>query len=149
MLLGLLSLSALAADAQKRPTDDQRGKELYERHCVSCHGATARGDGPATEALVVPVPDLQGQVRADAATIKVVQFGRRAMPAFEASFDSDDARRVLLWMAKVHTAPATPPAEDKQKPAPSEDAQGGDAQGGDAQGGDGPGAEGDGPEENE
>jgi mono/diheme cytochrome c family protein len=143
VLLLLLLPIAQAADSQKRPTDDQRGKELYERHCVSCHGAKNRGDGPATSALVVKVPDLAGKIKADPDTIKLVQLGRGPMPAFEASFDADDTKRLLGWMAKVHSAPAAAAAA----PAPAEpdgpsDVQGGDAQGGDVQGGDGPAGEG-------
>jgi mono/diheme cytochrome c family protein len=30
----------------------------YERYCVSCHGKTARGDGPLAKELRVAVPDL-------------------------------------------------------------------------------------------
>lgn len=129
--LALLMLSglALAADSQKRPTDEQRGKELYERHCVSCHGAQARGDGPATQALVVPIPDLAGKVKVDGdnlkETIKIVQLGRGAMPSFEASFDNDDARRVVQWMAKVHKASTAAPAPAE----PADDTPAGDAQG--------------------
>ncbi|MEQ1504279.1 MAG: cytochrome c, partial [Myxococcota bacterium] len=105
-MLSLWALSigtALATDNAKRPTDEQRGKELYERHCVSCHGAKAAGDGPATSALVFEVPDLQGKVKSDRATIDLVVLGKGTMPAFEASFESDDARRVLQYMATVHT----------------------------------------------
>lgn len=118
----LLGSAALAADGGKRPTDEVRGKELYDRHCLACHGATAAGDGPATTALVAEVPNLQGAVKDDKAAIELVRFGRGAMPAFEASFDAEDARRVLKYMAQVHTAaekPATRPAD----PAPAPEAE--------------------------
>jgi mono/diheme cytochrome c family protein len=135
VLLLLLLPVAQAADSQKRPTDDQRGKELYDRHCTSCHGAKNKGDGPATQALVVKVPDLAGKVKADPDTIKLVQLGRGPMPAFEASFDNDDTKRVLSWMAKVHTSPVA------AGPTPTEP---GSKEAGDAQGG---APEGDAPEE--
>jgi mono/diheme cytochrome c family protein len=35
-----------------------KGQTTYERYCVSCHGKTARGDGPLAKELRVPVPDL-------------------------------------------------------------------------------------------
>ena len=34
------------------------GEALYAQVCATCHGADAKGDGPAAEVLVVPVPDL-------------------------------------------------------------------------------------------
>lgn len=101
---------AVAGQPTKRPTDQERGKELYDRHCVACHGVRGAGDGPATEALVVPVPDLVGKVKADQASIDVVEIGRGAMPSFQPSFDAADAKRVLMYMAKLQDQPETPPA---------------------------------------
>ncbi len=37
-----------------------RGKSLFERYCVTCHGATGRGDGPAASSLPVRMDDLSG-----------------------------------------------------------------------------------------
>lgn len=105
---------ASAAQPTKRPTDQERGKELYDRHCLACHGTRGAGDGPATEALVVPIPDLVGKVKADAKTIDLVEIGRGAMPGFQASFDADDAKRVLAWMSKLDQQPAV------QEEAPAE-----------------------------
>ena len=102
-------LSIAAADAQeqptKRPTDEARGQELYKRHCEACHGAWNKGHGPATQALVRPVPDLEGRVVADDRTIQVVMRGRGAMPGYEQTFDRFDAKRVLEHMAKLKQPP--------------------------------------------
>lgn len=117
-MLGFLILAITAGWAQdkKRPTDEQRGKELYDRHCLACHGATNRGDGPATGALVFPVPDLQGKVDAGKPGTDMVLYGSGPMPAYEATFDLEDAKRVLKYMAVVHTKP--PPAPAKPAAAP-------------------------------
>lgn len=118
--------TAGAAQPTKRPTDEDRGRELYERHCNACHGPDARGKGPATEALVAEVPNLKGKVRADDATVTVVQEGKGPMPAFEATFDVADTKRVLQWMAKLpfETAPATPAPPKPENDAPEGDAPG-------------------------
>jgi mono/diheme cytochrome c family protein len=34
------------------------GRTLYLNHCASCHGASARGDGPVADSLRVRPPDL-------------------------------------------------------------------------------------------
>lgn len=34
------------------------GQELFMRYCASCHGMNAKGDGPASEAMVPPPTNL-------------------------------------------------------------------------------------------
>ncbi len=34
------------------------GKEMYKEYCAVCHGADAKGNGPAVAALKAPPPDL-------------------------------------------------------------------------------------------
>ncbi|QFS83945.1 Cytochrome c [Roseivivax sp. THAF40] len=34
------------------------GKSLYERHCATCHGLSAKGDGPMAPALLIQPTDL-------------------------------------------------------------------------------------------
>jgi len=116
-LAGALALSTLAPAAQpnKRPTDEVRGKELYTRHCEACHGAQAKGHGPATKALVHPVPDLTGKVKADDKTIRIVLRGKAAMPGYEQTFDNHDAKRVLQHMARLK---APVPGAKPESPAP-------------------------------
>ena len=111
-LLVLLPSAFAAKPSQRRPTDMERGKELYLLHCVACHGAKNHGDGPATEALVADVPDLVGKVKADDATAQLLLQGRGAMPSYEASFDAKDAKRVLKYMIEAHVK------GDEKKPAP-------------------------------
>lgn len=117
-----LGLSQVAAGEQptKRPTDEERGKELYQRHCEACHGGWARGHGPATQALVRPVPDLEGKVKADDTTIMVVMRGKGAMPSYEQTFDRFDAKRVLQHMSKLKGPTPKPDAEPAEQEAPTE-----------------------------
>src|SRR5688572_5527393 len=67
VVVATLLVAGLASGARssKRLKDDERGEMLYDRHCIQCHGASAAGDGPATPALVVPVPDLREAVDPD------------------------------------------------------------------------------------
>ena len=122
LVVGLLVAGlATGAKSSKRPSDEVRGRELYDRHCVQCHGANAKGDGPAAEALVVPVPDLHGVLEAKDREehVRTILDGSGAMPGFEASFDRYDARKVMRHMEKQariddKPAPEAPavPAED-------------------------------------
>jgi mono/diheme cytochrome c family protein len=47
ILLACLCLSCAAVNA----SDVAAGKALYEKHCVSCHGVSGDGKGPATKAM--------------------------------------------------------------------------------------------------
>jgi len=57
MILGLLLSVSLAIPtslmAQDYPADVRRGKAVYERHCLACHGTGGWGDGPAAASLKI------------------------------------------------------------------------------------------------
>lgn len=62
-----LLLAACFASAQEKPaikkvpikqTSPASGKEMYTEYCAACHGADAKGTGPAVVALKTPPPDL-------------------------------------------------------------------------------------------
>lgn len=44
-----------ASTAQGKAGSQAKGKVLYDMYCVSCHGASGRGDGPAA-AILSPRP---------------------------------------------------------------------------------------------
>jgi len=54
--LGTLAI-ALAACAPERQVS---GRALYQDYCLSCHGTTGKGDGPAASGLPHPPADLTG-----------------------------------------------------------------------------------------
>lgn len=52
ILMGVIAAqSSLAQDADT-------GAQIYARHCATCHGAQAAGNGPMAPALVLQPPDL-------------------------------------------------------------------------------------------
>ena len=125
LLVGSTAVGATPTKKKKknaRPTDAERGKELYERHCVMCHGDGAKGDGPMTKALVADVPDLTGSLTKDTLStyVQTVLKGKNSMPGFELSFDKYDARRVLRTMISRQTE--GPESTDDEKPS-DEDAK--------------------------
>ena len=60
------------------PTD---GKQMFTSYCAPCHGANARGNGPAASALKQPPTDLTGLAKAnhgkypDTHVVSVMRFG--------------------------------------------------------------------------
>lgn len=117
----VLLAAALAAQPSKRPTDAERGEELYRRHCLACHGVANDGKGPLASVMVHPVPSLVGKVEVDEEQVRVVLKGREAMPAYEATFDAADARRVLGFMKGLSADSPLGPEKAKKgatRPAP-------------------------------
>jgi mono/diheme cytochrome c family protein len=57
-LLSLLPASVRAQTASSATQSVQTAKELFLAHCASCHGPSAKGDGPAAKALKTPPTDL-------------------------------------------------------------------------------------------
>lgn len=112
-IIGLLifGLPAFAA-GKKRPSDEERGQELYDRHCLSCHGAKAAGNGPLASSMVTPIPSLEGKYSMDDVNrlVPVVLVGQGRMPGFEATFDRYDARRVLRHLVRI-SQPSPKPEE--------------------------------------
>ena len=53
-LVVTLAAACGPATAQDFPPDVTRGKAVYERHCLACHGRGGWGDGPDAAALTVP-----------------------------------------------------------------------------------------------
>lgn len=121
----ILTGVAIAARPTKRLDDAERGKQLYERHCVQCHGPKVAGDGAAAAALIAKVPDLRAGKLTNAnqeAMVVVVLDGKGPMPSFETSFDRYEARRLLRYMQSLADGKAeeTPPAAPAAPEPPGE-----------------------------
>jgi mono/diheme cytochrome c family protein len=53
-----LVLVALAAGAGMAEQDSERGQELFQYYCSSCHGGNGSGNGPVAPVLRTPPADL-------------------------------------------------------------------------------------------
>lgn len=54
IVMGLIASTCSSfLQAQEFPADMARGKAVYERHCLRCHGTGGWGDGPEAAALKV------------------------------------------------------------------------------------------------
>ncbi len=91
------------------------GARLYPAHCVACHGAQGRGDGPAAQGLRTPPADLTANhlwMHDDGELFWWLSHGidapdgGQAMPGFAAAL-SDDERWDLIDYIRAHNAGAT------------------------------------------
>ena len=123
----LLSVSAATAGEwpTKRPPDDEVGKQLYERHCLACHGKEGKGKGPMTKSLVFDIPDLTDAIVPGKREVqsRVIVRGLRYMPAFGESFDKEDAERILGYMESFSSQPTPRRADPREEEARREPAK--------------------------
>lgn len=58
----------------------ERGKRVYDEHCVQCHGPDGAGDGPAAAALPMAPTNFREQRLWDDAAMRVLQSGIDGTP---------------------------------------------------------------------
>jgi len=76
-----LALASPLAGCVDTETREVAGRDLYLRHCASCHGPEGRGDGPVAASLKKPPADLTRIAaragRFDEAAVMAMIDGRR------------------------------------------------------------------------
>jgi len=74
-------------------------KQLYEKHCRSCHGKTGLGDGPKAKELDTKSGDFSSatfQSQSDGELFYKTTFGRDDMPAYDKKVADDNDRWLLV-----------------------------------------------------
>ena len=112
------------AAAKKNPvavneTSIALGKKIYERHCLSCHGVTGNGDGPAAAHLEKRPGNLSNsrlREQSDGALFWKITEGHKPMPTFK-NLTSDEERWPVInyvrTLASKPNAPNQPKKESK------------------------------------
>lgn len=85
------------------PVNDQtmaQAKKVYEKECLSCHGAKGKGDGPAAEALEKPPRNLSVSTKGqtDGGIFWKISEGRKPMPTFSKTLGVDDRWAVIHYV---------------------------------------------------
>ena len=85
------------------------GKAVYIAQCLSCHGNSGRGDGPASKDLNPKPRDLGAPnvaAQTDGALFWKLTEGRKPMPSFEKLITEDERWHVINY---IRTFAAVPP----------------------------------------
>jgi mono/diheme cytochrome c family protein len=64
--------------AQEYPPDISRGKALYERHCLTCHGPKGYGDGPNGLLLTIKPANFHRPgsfMKSDETLLRMIEHG--------------------------------------------------------------------------
>lgn len=98
----MAAFAALTLGGMSQAQDAQIGQDLYLKHCATCHGINADGQGPMGPALVVQPKDLTLLTAENDGTFPLMRVVRRidgreplvshgsAMPVYGEFFQGDD-----------------------------------------------------------
>lgn len=79
------------------------GKEAYNKHCKSCHGAKGLGDGTKSASLKTLIPsfaDKKFKAQSDGDIYFQSFIGRDEMPNFEKKIIDEADRWAVVWYIK-------------------------------------------------
>lgn len=105
-VLSLTSLTGQPEVRENRPAAPlERGRELYQQNCISCHGSGARGDGPIAPALNPRPVDLTVHIplHPDQAVANFIANGipRTAMQAWKEQFTDEEIQAIINYLRQV------------------------------------------------
>lgn len=96
LMVGVLSSIAEAEDKQEALS---KGKQLFARYCVGCHGPEGKGDGYkllGPDPANLTRPATKG--KSDAALLKTIHEGKPNMPSWKIRLSDKDSRAVLAYV---------------------------------------------------
>jgi DMSO reductase family type II enzyme heme b subunit len=115
LLSAVLCLMAGPASAQEAPAN-ARGKELYDKWCVECHGETGAGDGAAATRMLPRPRDFtravfqvrttaSGELATDEDLRRVIDEGMpgTAMPGWRSRLNAADRDAVIAYLKTFST----------------------------------------------
>jgi mono/diheme cytochrome c family protein len=77
-LSAALGMAAIDLRAQDGGVDVNRGRAVYERHCLACHGVGGRGDGPEAASLRTKPANFHraiSMLKSDEELLRVIEYG--------------------------------------------------------------------------
>ena len=97
------------------------GKQLYQKHCASCHGADGKGVEKMAKMLKATIKDLNKiantpEVNKD--WQKIISAGKAKMPAFSKKLKEAEVSSVITYIRSLAPASGkteTPAAKDTTK----------------------------------
>lgn len=92
----------------KSPESLARGREMYETHCLVCHGPEGRGNGPVGRKYVPQPMELNFdyvQVQPDGQIFYTISHGSIAMPFYRQAIEVEDRWHLVNFIKEVFGEP--------------------------------------------
>lgn len=103
----LLLMSGLPGLARAAGTGDAaKGKLLFDKHCLVCHGPRGKGDGPTGRALIPPASDFTADAsrkKSSTELRRIIEQGspRTAMPAWKGQLSEEQLSDVASYVESL------------------------------------------------
>jgi mono/diheme cytochrome c family protein len=109
IMLGVWGWSAAAGAAEGAP---QKGRPIYEKYCLLCHGPKGMGDGPQGQLMKPPAANFrspESRNKSDAALMKIIREGHpdSAMTKWAGILSEADMQNVLAYIRQLSGGPDT------------------------------------------
>jgi len=93
-----------------------QGLALYKKNCVSCHGANAKGDGPAGKMLKPKPADLASMAggHPDGDFAWKISAGRGAMPPWKNILSENEIWAIVNYIQSLAVSKATSTTKTKK-----------------------------------
>lgn len=96
-------LAPASSQAQDFPADVTKGKIVYERHCLACHGTGGWGDGPEAATLKVPPANFHrfsSYLKSDEELLRTIEHGVVFSPmhAWQGQLTETERQDVLAYI---------------------------------------------------
>jgi len=88
----------------KSPESLARGREMYQLHCMVCHGEQGRGNGPVGQKFVPQPMELNldyVQLQPDGQLFYTISHGSIAMPFYRQSMPAEDRWHLVNFIKEV------------------------------------------------
>ena len=92
LVIALVFVFAIAVSA--RAGDMQKGREVYEMHCVACHGM----DGYAVDMTIPSFANGDRMFLMDQEMLQSIRTGKNLMPAFRGLLSDQEIRDVITYL---------------------------------------------------
>ncbi len=86
------------------PESLARGREMYDTHCIVCHGAQGRGNGPVGQKFVPQPMELNldyVQLQPDGQLFYTISHGSLAMPFYRQAIATQDRWHLVNFIKEV------------------------------------------------
>ena len=90
--------------------DPVKGRPVYEKYCLVCHGPQGRGDGPQGQLMKPPAANFRSpeiKSKSDATLLKAIREGHpmTAMTDWKKELSEEDMNNVLAYIRELSGKP--------------------------------------------